>query len=208
MDHTLPVSPALCPEIRLHLARDLEEIRAHQEDTLGRTGVGPAYWAAAWPGGEALARHLLDHPELVAGRRVLDLGAGSGLCAIAAALAGATRVEAADTDPCAVAAIAANAALNGVRVEAVAEDLVGSAPRWEVVLAADLWYERFFAARVTPWLRELAQAGVHVIVADCGRAFFPRHGLVRLAEHEVRPHHPEAGAVVKAGVWSMAASPG
>ena len=200
---TTVASPALCPEIRLHLARDVEAVRAAQEHALGRAGLGPAFWALAWPGGQAIARYLLDHPAIVAGRSVLDLGAGSGLCAIAAARAGA-RVAAADIDPFARAAIAANARLNAVEVAILADDVLAAPCRWEVILAGDLWYERFFAQAAAGWLRAAAQAGALVLAGDCGRAFLPRGGVQRLAAYPLRDAAAvEAAAVVEASVWRM-----
>lgn len=157
-----------------------------QERELGTPGLAPPYWASAWPGGQALARHLLDNPALVAGQRVLDLGCGSGLCAIAATLAGGARVEAADIDRCACEAASINANANGVAVQPLCADLIGeSGGRWDVVLAADLWYERFLAQRVTGWLRQLAGAGVRVLVGDLGRAFLPRQGMRELGRYPV-----------------------
>ena len=180
------VRPSLCPEICLHLSPDLTRTWEAQERELGTPGLAPPYWASAWPGGQALARHLLDNPVLVAGQRVLDLGCGSGLCAIAAALAGGARVDAADTDRYACEAASMNASANGVAVQPLCADLIGDlGARWDVVLAADLWYERFLAQRVTGWLRQLAGAGVRVLVGDLGRAFLPRQGMRELGRYPV-----------------------
>ncbi len=185
--HEFPVSsPPPCPEIQLHLGNDLAQSWAATESHVGRPGLPPPYWSVAWPGGLALARLLLDHPDLVRGRRVLDLGSGSGLCAIAAAISGAASVVAVDIDPVACMAVEINAGRNSVAVEVVCADLIGSeAARWDVVLGADLWYERFLAQRVNAWLRELSTAGVEVLVGDLGRAYLPRAGLVQLGSCEV-----------------------
>jgi len=203
---TRVTSPASCPELRLHLAEDLEQAWREMERWLGRTGLPPPYWAVAWPGGQAIARHAFDEPARLGGKRVLDLGSGCGLCAIAAVKAGAAAVEAADTDPYARAASAANAALNGVRLATVADDLIGSPPRWDTVLAGDLWYERFLAQRATAWLRDVAAAGVEVLVGDSGRAFFPRTGLTHLGTYAVdAPESLEPTRRARAGVWRIAA---
>jgi predicted nicotinamide N-methyase len=177
---TTIASPPLCPEVRLHLG-DLESTWNAQESGLGVLGLAPPYWAVAWPGGQALARYLLDHPDVVRARSVLDLGSGSGLAAIAAALCGASSVEAADTDSHCIQAIAANARLNDVAISVVQGDLVDSACGWDVILAGDLWYERFLARRVSAALHRFADEGAKVLAGDLGRAFFPRgwHELVR-----------------------------
>jgi predicted nicotinamide N-methyase len=167
--NTAIAAPPLVPEIRLHLATEITPIWQASEETLARSGLPPPYWAFAWAGGQALARYLIDHPEAVAGRSVLDFGAGSGLVAIAAAIAGAASVAAAEIDPFAAAAIAANAALNEVAVAVTTADVldVGDAP-WEVVTAGDVCYERPMADRVTAWLRVLAARGALVLLGDPG----------------------------------------
>ena len=153
--------------------------------TDGRQGAAP-YWAYAWPGGAALARYVLANPETVAGRSVLDLGAGSGLVAIAAARAGATRVIACDIDPHARAAIALNAAANGVAVEIVETDLLdGPAPAVDVVTAADVFYQKPLAERATGFLERCAAAGILVLAGDLGRAWLPLPRLELLAEYPV-----------------------
>jgi predicted nicotinamide N-methyase len=178
-------APPLVPEIRLHLASEVTPLWQATEVTLQASGLAPPYWAFAWPGGQALARHLLDHPALVAGRRVLDFAAGSGLAAIAAARAGAAAAEAAEIDPLACAAIALNAAANRVAVACRAEDLVGAPPAWDVVLAGDVCYERPMAERVAAWLRRLAAAGTLVLMGDPGRAYLPAGGLAEQARYRV-----------------------
>ncbi len=183
---TAIASPPLVPEIRLHLATEITPIWQATEATLAATNLPPPYWAFAWPGGQAIARHLLDHPALVRGRTVLDFAAGSGLVAIAAALAGAARAVANEIDDVAAEAIALNAALNGVAVETDLGDLLDTeAASFDVVLAGDVCYERPMAERATRWLRGLAARGVEVLLADPGRAYLPRDGLVELARHQV-----------------------
>ncbi|TMJ43747.1 MAG: methyltransferase [Alphaproteobacteria bacterium] len=175
--NTAITAPPLVPEIRLHLATEITPIWQATEETLARSALPPPFWAFAWAGGQALARYLLDHPEAVAGRSVLDFGAGSGLVAIAAAKAGAASVLAAEIDHFAAAAIAANAALNEVAIAVTTADVLGTCdPRWEVVTAGDVCYERPMADRVTDWLRVLAVSGSLVLLGDPGRTYLPSHG--------------------------------
>jgi predicted nicotinamide N-methyase len=146
----------------------------------------PPFWAYPWAGGQALARHLLDHPGTVRGRRVLDVASGSGLVAIAAAKAGAASVAAGDIDPLAVAAIPVNASANGVRVDARVFDLAAEdAGDAEVVLAGDVFYQRQLAELALRFLRAAASAGAAVLVADPGRAFVPAASLTALTRYEV-----------------------
>ena len=179
-------SPPLVPEIRLHLAGEITPLWQATEATLARDQLPPPYWAFAWAGGQALARHVLDHPELVRGKRVLDFGAGSGLLALAAAKAGASAVTAAEIDPFAAAAIALNAALNAVEVGVETADVIGSAATpWQVVLVGDMCYERPLAERLTAWLRRLAADGALVLLGDPGRNYLPKDGLTALARYTV-----------------------
>jgi predicted nicotinamide N-methyase len=178
---TVLATPPLVPEIRLHLATEITPLWQATEARLAESGVAPPYWAFAWPGGQAVARHILDHPALVAGKRVLDFAAGSGLAAIAAAMAGAASVEAAEIDALACAAIALNAAANGVVVACRAADLVDGPGAWDVVLAGDVCYERPMAERVMPWLRRLAGRGTLVLMGDPGRNYLPASGLAEVA---------------------------
>jgi predicted nicotinamide N-methyase len=184
--HTRALTPALCPELRLHLVDALSDLWQVGERELGEHGVTIPFWAAAWPGGQAVARFVLDLPGAVRGARVLDLGSGSGICAIAAAMAGAHSVLAVDTDPVACEAVALNAALNQVAVSARAADLLDAPPpEVDVILAADLWYEAPLASRVTPWLRAAAGRGVRVLAGDLGRAYLPSGGMVEIASYDV-----------------------
>jgi len=184
--NTAIARPPLVPEIRLHLATEITPIWQATEETLARGAVPPPFWAFAWAGGQALARYLLDHPELVAGRAVLDFGAGSGLVAIAAAKAGAARVTAAEIDHFAAAAIAANAALNGVAVAVTTADLLDAASGgWPVVVAGDICYEQPMAERAIEWLRRHAARGSLVLIGDPGRAYLPRSGVVERARYQV-----------------------
>jgi len=184
--NTAIVAPPLVPEIRLHLAAEITPIWQATEETLAREGLPPPFWAFAWAGGQALARFLLDRPSLVAGRGLLDFGAGCGLVAIAAAMAGAGPVLAAEIDPFAAAAIAANATLNEARVATTTEDLVDTARGcWEIVTAGDVCYERAMADRVIRWLRRLAGQGALVLLGDPGRAYLPAAGLRERARYRV-----------------------
>ena len=182
--HTQPAHAPLVPEITLQLATEITPVWQATEDWLHRTGLAPPFWAFAWPGGQALARHVLDHPGLVAGRRVLDFAAGCGIAAIACARAGAALVEAAEIDPVAAAAIALNAAANGVRVRPLAGDLVGTPGRWDAVLCGDVCYEAPMTRHILPWLRSLA-AQAEVWIADPGRAYLPRDGVAPVAHYTV-----------------------
>lgn len=192
------------PEIVLHVADEATDLWQKTEEELAEIGLPPPFWAFAWAGGQALARYVLDHPEIVAGRRVLDFASGSGLVAIAAAKAGAERVTASDLDPFALHAISLNAAANGVaeRITAVQADLVGSDPGDAVVLAADIFYERDIAARVTDWLGGLHGRGATVLLGDPGRTYLPRDRLTSLATYEVPVSRALEDAEVKRSqVW-------
>ena len=182
---TTLINPPLVPEIKLHLATEITPIWMATEETLAEHGLPPPYWAFAWPGGQALTRFLLDHPEWVRGKRVLDFAAGSGLSGIGAALAGAEKVEAAEIDALAAAAIALNAAVNKAAIEVVIEDLIGKSGRWDLVLAGDVCYEKPMADRVIAWFRILAGEGVTVLIGDPGRAYLPAQGLVEVARYDV-----------------------
>ena len=184
--NTAVASPPLIPEMRLHLATEVVPLWQMTEAELEASGLPPPYWAFAWAGGQALARYVLDHPDVVAGKRVLDFGAGSGLVAIAAAKAGAAQVIAAEIDPFAAAAIRLNAGLNGAAVEVVVADLIDKSGAWDVVLAADVCYERPVAERIESWLKGLAQRGKSVLVGDPGRLYLPKQGLECLETYSVQ----------------------
>lgn len=182
--NTRPSRAPLVPELLLYLADEVAPLWEATEAWLAEANVAPPYWAFAWPGGQALARYVLDEKTLVRGRRVLDFAAGCGVAALACAVAGATTVEAAEVDPLAAAAIRLNAALNGVSVEVCLADLAGQPGAWNLVLCGDVFYEAPMARRVLPWLRGLA-AGTEIWVADPGRAYLPTSGLEPLATYEV-----------------------
>ena len=175
----------LVPEIALHLATEITPIWQATEAWLAEQNIEPPFWAFAWPGGQALARAVLDDPKLVAGKRVLDFAAGCGIAAIAAAQAGAALVEAAEIDPLALAAVRLNAALNGVVVATPPGDVVGAPCRWDVIFAGDVCYEAPMTAHILPWLRSLVAAGAEVLIADPGRAYLPKAGLDPIARYSV-----------------------
>ena len=174
-------------EIRLHLADEVLPLwHAVQVDT-GDPDAALPYWAFAWGGGLALAHYLRDRPEIVGGRRVFDLGSGSGLVAIAALSGGATSVIAADIDPYAAAAIELNARANGHRVGIVRRDVLDEEPPdVDIVLAGDCWYEALLAERVQRWLRRAADLGIAALVGDPGRRYLPAAEFVEVARYEVR----------------------
>ena len=194
--HTTLASAPLVPGIVLHLATEITPIWHATEAWvvsltltpmmaawLEREGVAPPFWAFAWPGSQALARHVLDNPGLIAGRRVLDFAAGCGLAAIACARAGASHVEAAEIDPMAVEAIAMNAELNGVTVHGLSDDIIGAPCRWDLILCGDVCYEAPMTRHILPWLRTMA-AVADVWIADPGRAYVP-DGMACLANYAV-----------------------
>jgi predicted nicotinamide N-methyase len=181
--HTAIAQASLVPEVALHLATEITPIWQATEEWLAQRNIEPPFWAFAWPGGQATARLLLDEPARVAGRRVLDFAAGCGIAAIAAARAGAT-VDAAEIDPLAAAALRLNAALNDVAITVIEGDVVGSACRWDVILAGDVCYEAPMTAHILPWLRAMARE-CEVWVADPGRAYLPGAGLEPIAKHAV-----------------------
>jgi predicted nicotinamide N-methyase len=198
----LPVP--LVPELKIHVAEESLPIWQKTEAELGQLNVPPPYWAFAWAGGQALARYLLDHPEPIAGRRVLDLGAGCGLAAIAAAKAGATAVLASEIDDLARAAIALNADANGVTLTTSAEDLLAAAapPCHEVVLVGDLFYERELALRVLRFVADAQAREALVLVGDPGRSYFPRAHFEQIAEYAVPVTRDLEDAEIKrTAVW-------
>ena len=201
--NTRPGSPSLVPEVSLLMADDVvalwEALEAGEVDP----GSDPPFWAAAWPGGQALARYVLDHPDVVAGRTVMDLGAGSGLVAVAALLAGAATVVASEVDAYGRAAITANAEDNGVGPVTVVGDLLDGEPvaGVDVVLAGDVCYDREMTARVLPFLGAAWLGGAAVYLGDPGRKYVPREGLVEAAAYDV----PDAdgGPVRRTTVWRL-----
>jgi predicted nicotinamide N-methyase len=174
----------LVPEISLWLANEITPIWQATEAWLHTRDLAPPFWAFAWPGGQALARHILDHPATVTGRRVLDFAAGGGIAAIACALVGATLVEAAEIDVLARAATRLNAAENDAGVIVVEDDVVEMGCRWDVILCGDVCYEAPMTERILPWLRRMARLA-EVWIADPGRAYLPKTGLTPIGAYVV-----------------------
>jgi len=184
--NTSLIAPPLVPEIKLHLATEVVPLWRKTEEEFEAEGVPPPYWAFAWAGGQALSRYVLDNPETVVGKAVLDFGSGSGLVGIAAAKAGASSVLSADIDRFACAAIESNAQANSTHVDVTADDIISSAPRWQAVLVGDMCYERPLAERLLIWLRELASSNALVLLGDPGRSYFPKSGVEKLATYQVQ----------------------
>jgi predicted nicotinamide N-methyase len=177
------MAPPLVPEISLYLASEVVPLWRKTEEELEAAGVPPPYWAFAWAGGQALARYVLDNPQTVRAKRVLDFGSGSGLVAVAAAKAGAASVLAADIDAFAAAAIGLNARANGAAVDVTAEDVIGRFGEWDTILVGDMCYERPLAERLLAWLR---QTRAMILLGDPGRSYFPKSGIEKLATYRVQ----------------------
>lgn len=204
--HTRLMPVPHAPEIVLHLADEATALWQKTEDELGEIGLPPPFWAFAWAGGQALARYILDHPESVRGKNVLDVATGSGLVAIAAAKAGARAVTAVDIDAFCAVAVGLNAAANGVDVTAATRDPVGSDGGFDVILAGDICYQRDMTEAMMGWLRPLAASGTAVLIGDPGRAYLPKAGLAKLAEYQVPVTRAlEDLEIKRTAVWVLAA---
>lgn len=204
-DNTRLQHPPHAPELILHLADEITPIWRLTEEELGELGLPPPFWAFAWAGGQALARYLLDHPEIVAGKTVIDFATGSGIVAIAAMKAGAASVLAADIDEFCEAAVEANAKANGVAVAFTSVNLLDSPPpKVDVICAGDICYEKPLAERVLAWLQAARDAGAVVLVGDPQRTYFPRDRLTKLAEYQVpTTRELEDLEVKKTGVYAF-----
>jgi predicted nicotinamide N-methyase len=202
--NTALLLPPLVPEIRLRLAHEALPLWEKTEEELGELGLPPPFWAFAWAGGQALARHILDNANLVAGRDVLDFASGSGLVAIAAMLAGARSATASEIDGFALAALAANVEENGVDVSVTGGDLIGSDAGWDVVLVGDAFYEKPLAARLFPWLKTLSERGATVLIGDPGRTYLPKAQLTQAATYQVPVTRAlEDSEIKETSVWRM-----
>lgn len=200
--NTSLIAPPHVPEIRLYLASEAHELWLKTEEELEAIGLPPPFWAFAWAGGQGLARYVLDHPETVARKRVLDFASGSGLVGIAASKAGAVKVMAADIDPWSQTAVRVNAAANSVLLDFDRTDLIGRDLDVDVVLAGDVFYDRAFAEALVPWFETLAAEGKDVLVGDPGRAYLPKDRLEFCAVHEVPVTRAlEDSEVKKTTVW-------
>jgi predicted nicotinamide N-methyase len=206
LENTRLQPPPHAPELSLHLADEVTPIWRLTEEELETIGLPPPFWAFAWAGGQALARYVLDHPQIVSGKRVVDFASGSGIVAIAAMKAGATRALAADIDVFCEAAIAVNAEANGVAVDFTGDNLLDSPPPADadVILAGDICYEKPLAERVLAWLTAARESGKVVLIGDPGRTYFPKDGLVKLAEYQVpTTRELEDMEVKKTSVWAF-----
>jgi predicted nicotinamide N-methyase len=198
-------APPHTPELQLYLADEVTPIWRLTEEELGELGLPPPFWAFAWAGGQALARYLLDHPAEVAGKRVVDFATGSGIVAIAAMKAGATEVLAADIDPFCAAAVALNAEANGVSVAFTAANLLDAPPPpADLILAADICYEKPMAEAAMAWLASARAAGMRVLIGDPGRSYFPTSGLIHLAEYRIpTTRELEDAEIKRTSVWAL-----
>ena len=204
--NTRLMRPPLVPELILHLASEIVPIWRKTEEELAAEGVPPPFWAFAWAGGQALARHVLDNPDIVRGLRVLDFASGSGLVAIASKKAGAASVVASEIDAFAIAAIALNARVNEVEISCVHEDLVGRDDGWDIVFAGDVCYERDMSERVFNWLKRLAARRATVLVGDPKRNYLPKSGLAEIAVYNVlTTRELEDREIRRTKVWRVTA---
>lgn len=203
--NTKLMSPPLVPEIRLHIAEESLPIWRRTEEELGEMNLPPPYWAFAWAGGQALARHILDHPEIVAGRSVIDLGCGCGLAAIAAALSDARDVLAADIDRIALAAARMNADANATSLRTTSEDLLAGEPSpVDVLLVGDLFYERGLAERTLAYARKASRNGALVLSGDPQRSYFPKDTFAAVREFRVPvTRELEDSEIKRTCVWKL-----
>ncbi len=203
-ENTRIMEASFVPEVRLHLADDAVALWEMTEEQLEQIGLPPPFWAFAWAGGQALARYVLDHPEIVRGQSVLDVASGSGLVGIAAMQAGARHALAADIDVFAAHAAQLNAALNAVTVETTGADLVGQAVAQDVILVGDLFYDRDLAPRVLDWLAALQDQGRRVLIGDPGRTYLPRDRLEQIAAYDIPVTRAlEDSELKRAAVWRL-----
>ncbi len=207
LENTRIQPPPHTPELNLHLADEVTPIWRLTEEALAEIGLPPPFWAFAWAGGQALARYVLDHPDEVASKRVVDFASGSGIVGIAAMRAGAGHVLATDIDPFCGAALAVNGELNGVRIDFTDQNLLDAPPPdVDVILAGDICYEKPLATQVMDWLAAAHVRGTRVLIGDPGRSYFPRVGLEKLAEYEVpTTRELEDREVKKTAVWTLPA---
>ena len=192
------------PEIKLHLSDDAVGLWEMTEEQMGEIGLPPPFWAFAWAGGQALARYVLDHRDIVRGKHVLDVASGSGLVAIAAARAGAASAIAVDIDAFAVDAARLNAKLNGVAIATSDADPIGKPTDAELILVGDLFYDRDLAVRVLDWLIAAEHDGKEVLIGDPGRTYLPRDRLEQIAAYDIPVTRALEDAEIKrAAVWRL-----
>ncbi|MDG2528328.1 class I SAM-dependent methyltransferase [Caulobacter endophyticus] len=204
-DNTRLLPTPHAPELVLHLADEITPLWKLTEEALEEIGLPPPFWAFAWAGGQALARYVLDHPEIVRGKTVIDFATGSGIVAVAAMKAGAKSVLAADIDVFCEAAVAMNAAANGVEIAFTDANLLDAPPpAADVLLAGDICYEGPMATAVMAWLAQGRAAGATVLVGDPGRTYFPKDGLEKLAEYQVpTTRELEDLAIKRTSIWTL-----
>lgn len=203
--NTKVLAPPLVPEILLHLAEESLPIWQKTEEELCQQNIPPPYWAFAWAGGQALARYLLDHIDIVAGKHVIDIGTGSGLTAIAAKLAGADTVQATDIDPFSIFATELNAVLNDAEIAVALEDVLeGQPPSCEVIILADVFYERQLADRALAFCRAAKAQGACILIGDPKRNYFPATEFSCLATYDVAvTRELEDAMIKKTSVWQL-----
>ena len=196
----------LIPEISIHVADEAVPLWHKTEEELGEEGLPPPFWAFAWAGGQALGRYVLDHPDLMRGKSVLDLASGSGLVGIAAMKAGAAAVDVADIDAFAREAAALNAVANSVALSTIETDLLSQPTTqvWNVILAGDIFYERDTAQRAFDFLTEQAARGGAVLIGDPGRSYLPKDRLTRIEDYRVPVTRDLEDAEIKhTSVWKL-----
>lgn len=205
LDNTALIAPPHVPEILLHLADEAHDLWQRTEDELVEIGLPPPFWAFAWAGGQGLARYIIDNPETVRGKRILDFASGSGLVAIAAARAGAAEVIASDIDPFCETAIRLNAQANAAAIGFNGKDCIGTDAGWDVILAGDVFYDKSFADLLMPWFATLKTRGAEILVGDPGRSYMPKAGLEPLGVYEVAVTRALEDSLVKrTTVWRFA----
>lgn len=202
--HTALHEPPLVPELHLHLATEADALWEMGEEGLADAGVPPPFWAFAWAGGQALARYVLDHPQMITNARVLDFGSGSGIVGIAAMTGGASSALCADIDLFACAAAKLNAEANNVSLTVTGENLIGRTGEWDVILVGDMCYEQPLAGEIEAWLRHLSEAGTKVLIGDPGRTYLPKERLEKLTSYAVKTQRAlEDTDVRNTSVWQF-----
>jgi len=206
LENTRLQSPPHTPELNLRLADEITPIWQMTEEALAEIGLPPPFWAFAWAGGQALARYVLDHPNLVMAKTVIDFASGSGIVGIAAMKAGAAHVLCADIDGFCQAALSLNQAANNVVCDFTDADLLDAPPPTaDLILAGDICYEKPMTDKVMAWLKAARAQGANVLIGDPGRSYFPKTGLEKLAEYQVETTRElEDFAVKKTCVWALA----
>jgi predicted nicotinamide N-methyase len=208
LENTAVCSPPHVPELNLHLADEAHSLWHKTEEELEQIGLQPPFWAFAWAGGQALARFILDHPDIVSGKRVLDFASGSGLVGIAAKLAGANEVTCVDIDPFCASAITLNAALSGIAVSIQITDLTEiinlESSEYDCVLAGDVFYDKQMVDKVWPMLQAFKRQGATILVGDPGRAYLPKENLEKCAEYQVPVTRVlEDSEIKQTSVWRL-----